>query len=41
MESMKTEMNLKTLGTTQENEDRDNDQGENMGGNENIVLMCR
>ena len=31
---------LKTLGMTQENEDRDKDQGDKMGWNENTGLMC-
>ena len=32
---------LKMLGTTQENEDKDNDQGDKMGRNENTRLMCQ
>ena len=32
---------LKTVGTTQEHEDRDEDQGEKMGQNKNTVLMCQ
>ena len=32
---------LKTLGMTQENKDKDKDQGVKMGRNENIGLMCQ
>ena len=32
---------LRTVGTTHEHEDRDEDQGDKMGRNENIVLMCQ
>ena len=32
---------LKKLGTTQENEDKDEDQGDKMGRNEKTRLMCQ
>ena len=32
---------LKTLGMTQEHEDKDEDQGNKMGRNENTGLMCQ
>ena len=32
---------LRTVGTTHEHEDRDEDQGDKMGRNENTLLMCQ
>ena len=32
---------LKTVGTTQEHDDRDENQEETMGRNENTVFMCQ